>query len=319
MKKLYEFIPYYVLEKYRTNFISKHSSFEYLEKCNGIIYGKEGLSAEQYNKEIVRKLEEGVPFMSGRMGATELSVAKTFDFEIHQNYAKVLNQFKQWSGFFPEEKEAAIQYVELMKKAVSCSDYLGIWYMPFEDYYIKKYAQKSVSLTHLDYLEPWLCPEQPWSVALEGKKVLVIHPFSETIKYQYARREKLFPGTDILPKFHLETLRAVQTVGKEVDRRFENWFQALAWMYEETLKIEFDIAIIGCGAYGLPLAAMLKNAGKMVIHLAGATQILFGIKGTRWEQETYSYVRSFYNEYWIKPLPIDTPDSAASVEDNSYW
>ena len=46
----------------------------------------------------------------------------------------------------------------------------------------------------------------------------------------------------------------------------------------------FDVAIIGCGAYGMPLAAMLKQAGKQAIHLGGATQLLFGIKGKRWEE-----------------------------------
>ena len=57
------------------------------------------------------------------------------------------------------------------------------------------------------------------------------------------------------------------------------------------MKIDFDVAIIGCGAYGFPLAAKLKQAGKQAIHLAGATQLLFGIKGKRWEE--YQFQKRF--------------------------
>ena len=53
-------------------------------------------------------------------------------------------------------------------------------------------------------------------------------------------------------------------------------------MYTEAVKIDFDTAIIGCGAYGFPLAAKLKAAGKQAFHMGGATQLLFGIKGSRW-------------------------------------
>lgn len=31
--------------------------------------------------------------------------------------------------------------------------------------------------------------------------------------------------------------------------RFNDWFEALDYMVEEALKIPFDIALIGCGAY----------------------------------------------------------------------
>ena len=55
----------------------------------------------------------------------------------------------------------------------------------------------------------------PWSAALAGKRVLVVHPFKTTIERQYARREQLFPGTDILPQFaDLRIVQAVQGPGR---------------------------------------------------------------------------------------------------------
>lgn len=67
------------------------------------------------------------------------------------------------------------------------------------------------------------------------------------------------------------------------------------------MKIDFDIAIIGCGAYGMPLAAKLKKTGKQAIHLGGETQLLFGIKGKWWEENYPSKIASCFNEYWGYP------------------
>ena len=75
----------------------------------------------------------------------------------------------------------------------------------------------------------------------------------------------------------------------------------------------FDIAIIGCGAYGMPLAAYCKQIGKKAVHLGGATQLLFGIKGKRWDNY------SLYNDYWVRPLESETPRNAGKIESGCYW
>jgi hypothetical protein len=64
---------------------------------------------------------------------------------------------------------------------------------------------------------------------------------------------------------------------------------------------DFDVAIIGCGAYGFPLAAHLKRLGKKAIYMGGATQLLFGIKGKRWDN--YRLISNFFNEHWVRPSP----------------
>ena len=54
-------------------------------------------------------------------------------------------------------------------------------------------------------------------------------------------------------------------MAKAKDNRFDDWFQALWYMYEEISKIDYEIAIIGCGAYGFPLAGLIKKDGKIVV------------------------------------------------------
>ena len=79
------------------------------------------------------------------------------------------------------------------------------------------------------------------------------------------------------------------------------------------------MAIIGCGAYGMPLAAKLKQAGKQAIHLGGATQLLFGIKGRRWEENYPSKIATCFNADWTYPLDSEKPKNGGTVEMGCYW
>ena len=58
-----------------------------------------------------------------------------------------------------------------------------------------------------------------------------------------------------------------------------------------------------------------KVRGAYGMLLAGATQILFGIMGKRWENTT----RHAVNEYWVRPLEEETPKNAGKVEGGCYW
>ncbi len=161
----------------------------------------------------------------------------------------------------------------------------------------RRYLQNS-EYCELRSIEPYYY-DNPWSKSLEGKKVLVIHPFADTIASQYKKREKLFDNKEVLPEFELQTIKAVQTIAGTKDDRFKDWFEALEYMYNEATKKDFDIALIGCGAYGFPLAAKLKKAGKQTVHMGGSLQILFGIKGKRWDN--HEIIGKLYNDAWVRP------------------
>lgn len=179
---------------------------------------------------------------------------------------------------------------------------------------MKEY-DKNVRFANLGDLEPYDYAH-PWSKSLEGKKVLVVHPFAESIQKQYSRRDLLWENPDVLPSFDLKTLKAVLSLaGEEVP--YQDWFEALDSMKQQMDETDYDIAIIGCGAYGFHLAAHAKRSGKKAVHLGGATQILFGIKGKRWED--IPAVSRFFNEYWIRPFSEETPNNRERVEGGCYW
>lgn len=319
MRKKYIFFKYYIKSKLQVKKVSPDNIRKYL-KDKIVVANERVQTAEEINNCIRNLILSGKPFLAGRFGANELSAVKTFDFELKSKYEIVMEYLCRGAVFFPNIEKNGIEFKNLMLDSIPEADVMGIWMLSFEDYYLNKYGDKQLKTTYLLDLEPWSSPEKPWSAALRGKKVLIIHPFTDTIQSQYQKRQEIFPGTDILPEFELKTLKAVQTVAGEKDDRFATWFDALDWMYEEALKIDFDVAIIGCGAYGFPLAAKLKEAGKQAIHLAGATQLMFGIKGKRWEEnDAFAYVQKFFNDAWVYPSDKDRPKQASKVENGCYW
>lgn len=127
----------------------------------------------------------------------------------------------------------------------------------------------------------------------------------------------MYENQKVIPIFELKTIKAVQTIAGEKSE-FETWFDALDNMKKQIDNIDFDIAIIGCGAYGFPLASYVKDIGKQAIHLGGVTQLLFGIKGKRWEDwEHYQELRADNGKNWIRAKEI--PTDYKKVEGGCYW
>lgn len=284
------------------------------------------MSSKRTNDYLYDKIISGESFFACRFGNTELQtiVGELEDrilgtsSENEKHTEKWFNRLCEGAGFFPNDINFLGKFTDCMLDTCKQIDLLAMWHLNMEDFVIEEFAPQA-DLTFLFRLEPWLYSGRPWSSALEGKKVLIIHPFEDTILAQYQNRERIFPGTNILPTFGLKTLKAVQTIAGEKDIRFQDWFEALEYMYQEAMKIDFDIAIIGCGAYGMPLGGMLKKAGKQAIHLGGATQLLFGIKGRRWEENYPSKIASLFNEDWVYPNENETPKNASVVEKGCYW
>ena len=90
----------------------------------------------------------------------------------------------------------------------------SLYMIPFwknEEYYVDKYMNMDACFL-ANILDP-LYWENSWTSCLKGKKVLVIHPFVDTIWNQYnLKKDCLFPNANILPDFHLITIKAVQSM-----------------------------------------------------------------------------------------------------------
>lgn len=285
-------------------------------------------------------LASGKPCMIARFGSTEMLAIINYLGVCNPNHSfikyikgeqsewwwgkNVMEQMQRWSGFFPPTPDNMRRFGKMMLEDAKEVDILGSWLQ--NERYVSEYVNSAVKV-HLRLLEPFWS-EQPWSRVLEGKRVLVVHPFAKTIELQYSlNRTKLFDHPAVLPEFELQTIQAVQSIGG-IDNGFKDWFEALQWMKDEIDRREYDVCLIGCGAYGFPLAAHVKRRGKQAIHLGGSLQLLFGIKGKRWEDPNYgvsvwgipygSY-SDLKNEYWVRPDQTEKPRSSNAVEGGCYW
>lgn len=300
---------------------------------------------QEANTIISNTLRKGEPAMIARYGTTELNLVNNY-VSVHSNVSltKQLASYvvdnthlpwwetehfqylKKYSGIFPVNMDTINRLCEIFLEDSKLIDVLGSHqyyekFMPLND---------RIQLLQLEVMYPFGV-SKPWTSELKGKRVLVIHPFEDTIIEQYKKRDLLFQNQDILPDFELLTLKAVQTVG-DATSEFKDWFAALDYMKKQMEEIDFDICLIGCGAYGLPLAAHSKRLGKVGIHLGGGLQLLFGILGKRWVEQypeitpwVYNNVpididyRYLFNEHWEYPLDSDKPKGADKVENACYW
>jgi hypothetical protein len=278
-------------------------------------------------------LESDAPFAVSRFGHSELRAVLTFIHNAERNsrIKKMISyitgeKVEPWwsdntlklithnAGVFPKDIEVIENFCKLVLSDMSQIDVLGSWLGG--ERWIKQVMPTTKFIRFHDFYH--FLHADPWTAALKNKKVLVVHPFSKSIENQYKLKDKIFAGVHTLPDFELITYKAVQSIAGNKPEGFQTWFNALDAMKSDFSKIEFDIAILGCGAYGMPLASFIKrDLNKKAVHLGGNTQILFGIKGSRWETDpTFSCI---FNDYWTKPLIEETPDGHKTIDSNCYW
>lgn len=277
------------------------------------------LNKQESNDYLLMKLQEDAPFFAGRLGSNELECMVEYydvlqrcqgkDNAYHDNLKLVM---KQGAGFYPTTDECLDRFSRLYTDNLKEIDFIwSMWLSRFENQYYERFNPSATIGFYDDTALPYNI-DNPWTKALEGKKVLVIHPFEDSIRENYKIREKLFSNPDVLPEFDLITLKAVQSIADE-SPEYATWFEALKYMEHQIDAIDFDVALIGAGAYGFPLGTYVKSIGKKAVHIGGMLQLLFGIKGKAWNK------LGIYNEYWTSPKEMEKPKGYQSVEAGRYW
>ena len=152
-------------------------------------------------------LMSDTPCMIARFGSTELICLKNY-LGVKNNKGKyidfikgkaqawwweenIIHQMQQWSGFFPARENKIVKFCELMLQDIPEVNVLGSW---LADESLFAEELKNAEKIHLRLLEPYWA-DNHWSRALEGKKVLVVHPFAKDIELQYQKRELIFKKT----------------------------------------------------------------------------------------------------------------------------
>lgn len=314
MKQRLLYIFYYlkhIHHKFRAKFTKSYNDL------SAPFLGKRPPSDEEANALIKEYLKSDEPFALCRLGSAEFTLVQLYD-EHRLFHSKRLPQSNMY-GIFHNNPDEVGQWVDLLRHDCKDIDIMGYFDdHPIEEYVICTSCPKDMQQIRLEQIEAMLY-EDPWTLALEGKKVLLVSPFVEAMVAQYPHMDSIYTSQKMLPpNLSLKTLKSVWFSGDPEDE-FDTWFDALNYLYEEAMKIDFDVALLSCSAFGFNLAPMLKRAGKQAIQYGGALQMLFGIRGARWDN--YPPYMKFYNDAWIRAPKTEAPSKGfvKKMDDGCYW
>jgi len=298
------------------------NEFDFLRKVynlvteNHKIYNREWSSGEKSNEILKQLILSKKPFMAGRLGNTEAAICYEYTNGYYTD--KWLKWLTTTSGFFSTNSDLIKDVNQYARITIAAINNCDVHLCRFENEIsvINKYSHNE------SYNFDWYSlytglTSNSWLSALKGKRVLIISSASETIKKQYQIKEKLFRDDCVLPEMILQYYVPPQTQLGNNKGNYSNWFNAFEKLFIDISKLEFDIAIIAAGAYGYPLASLIKNnLQKQAIELCSGIYPIFGIKVKT--QLIIRKVSCMYNDYWCFPIE-EKPNNYMDVENGAYW
>jgi len=186
------------------------------------------------------------------------------------------------------------------------------YFVPYQDWFIQN-GSRSKCVFDFIALEPFY-HETPWTLELSGKKVLIVHPYVNTMKEQEPKLLEIWNGKRLFDNVEFKYLESVQSIAGNAPH--SSWSESYEHMKSQINEIDFDVALLGCGGYGMPLSGYIKSIGKSAVYIGGGLQLVFGIKGKRWDE---SDISGHYNEHWVRPSVKEVPNNHALVEGGCYW
>lgn len=288
------------------------------------------LNLEDSNEEIIRLIQSNEPFTVVRLGIgdeTHVTVEYINTGDININY---YNSHINLNGIYCKNKtyNALKLFCESYNKSIKNSDLLASFtfnsrnIVNIQSFFSEKYKLQQI---HSRSLEPFYQIQEnikPWTHYLLGKKVLIINPFVESFEKQIQNDFKIFKDENkqiFLEDQEILFYKSFQTIaGNHIHN---DWFETFKIMCKDIEKIDFDIALLGCGGYGLPLCNFIKTKlKKSAIYIGGGLQLLFGVMGNRWENnEMWKKIIKENNSKFIKPANDELCNNYNTIEGGCYW
>ena len=290
-------------------------SQNYISKAS---HGLSFLSLNEGQNEIKKLVLSDKPFAVTRIGGTESKIV--LDYVKGRPYREdTVDWLYKTSGFFSYDGENNLDidmFCKLTIDSIKGSDIHLSWVpegMQLINRFRNKKSKISIWQTNSVWKEGTNLPAS-WVYNLEGKKVLIISSFSETVKTQMSKINDIYKGLKIP---YIETYQMIETQGvKGKNIGYRDFFEAYEKILLDIDKIDFDIALISGGAYGYPLAVEIKKMGKQAIELCSSLPLLFGVKMKRHLQ--WPYINKYWDKNWV--WPIDPyPQNYETIENGCYW
>ena len=278
------------------------------------------LEPQEGNNWIIDKIKQNKPFVAGRLGLNGAETCLLGQYLRGVKEMQPCGDAHHTSGIYPETPQGLREWAETYFGALidmDKGDILASFGSEAEKFVFSRLSIPVLMKNRA--LEPFYF-DNPWSSHLRGKTVLIIHPFQASIQCQLQRqpRKVLFPNSDVLPDFFVKFVKMPQASGTRTPHG--SWLETLQYVKTQIdSQWPFDFVIISAAAYGMPLAVYCKKRHKAsVVVMGGGGQLLFGLKGIRWD--THPVLSKLYNKHWIYALEEDTPHDALTIEmGGAYW
>ena len=159
--------------------------------------------------------------------------------------------------------------------------------------------------------------DNPWTLSLENKRILLISSFEDSMKEKIAIRDKIY-GIDLFPNCTFIFLKPPITNGTNDSREFnvelDNFINKIKYIINE-----FDIALVSCDGYGNLVCNEIYKLNKSAIYVGGVLQMYFGIYDERWIVDRKDILDFYMNEFWSRPKDNEKPDNCKNIENSCYW
>ncbi len=272
-------------------------------------------------------IESNNIFFIGRIAGIELLTAYDVTNKNEHDLPEDLRQLQDNAGIYVKDHDSLQIYVDKLIKSYKSCSIIAKWPTIGDVYKETGQGQNIILNMYPDIprinareLEPYYFPsEKSWMSQMQGKRILIIHPFIETIQKQVLNIDRIFPNRNWFKDSSFIFLKPPITYAKNHGQK--DWQESYNEFIKQLDRIDgdtYDIALVACGGYGMLVSEHIyKECRKSVIYIGGALQLFFGIIGKRWF--TNKEVMTLVNDDWIRPVKEDRPPNYQIIEKGCYW
>ena len=295
------------------------------------------------SKLINQQIQSPNKFIISRIGGLELDLYLQYKSEGANSvlHSEIYAYMKKYAGYYDDQNNSdnIVKYCQLFEKCYDNSQITMIANAGLSSY------TKIITILNLYYMNHHPDPQaqstiqnllknkmivnyhiqesfyylNDWFKALDRKKILIVSTFDEEIKDQLKIKDELFPKNFLEQYPDFESVDYVHTylTLDNYENPHHNWFETYNYYCQQIDSKDFDIALLFCGCYAYPIANYIyEKMNKSSIIVGGIGQLLFGIRGSRWETP---YFQRLMNDKWTKRILNQSVNGIRSEGLNAYF
>lgn len=234
------------------------------------------------------------------------------------------------AGVYPFDLPNVIFMMEEVVNSFSAVDLLLSWGGHYDERLLcSTLRHYPIFANGISAMNLWHCIEdglpvaKHWLSSCTGKKILLVTPFQESIRHALKLHDNFYSG--FFRPASIDYMRPPTNYEYFcVDANDSvSSMSSLRRLKAECSNYDFDIALLGCGVYSLPLGSFIaRKLKKKVVNLGGDLHHNFGITGGRWRDRWVPVQERCLHRHPISVLECERPPETLLARINwgdRYW